>query len=164
MWCYVLVLKKWKAGKWWEWKYIMLAYLVKLHISLLVYCNVTVRSLCFDLFHIFCMFTLHWLWTIETWFGTCILAYAVAFFEICSFVHMVLTCAVDFEYAIDFLIMQFIIKMQFDQKMNLCIFLNCAFIFINKIHPFLWTGRNPVICKKGKTDSSRLLLMMNTKN
>ena len=30
-----------------------------------------------------------------------------------------------------------------------------------KIHPFLWTGRNPVICKKGKTDSSRLLLMMN---
>ena len=36
----------------------------------------------------------------------------------------------------------------------------CIHVSLQAFHPSLWTGRNPAICKEGKTDSDHLFLMM----
>ena len=132
--------EKVKAGKWWELENTLLAYLVL---------NCTCFSLSTALYSmepcvfwplptLWVVYVAYWLWKLHMLLNY---AYDVDF-EICSFDKKLNLC-------IWFWTMQFILKNAVLTKNEFVHILTCAFIFVNKIHPFLWTGRNPVMCKQG---------------
>ena len=117
-----------------KWKIHCLHILIlKLHISL--------STLCYNM-GAFDFWPLPIFWHVYVGIGLLKMHMLLAFEN--EFVQLVLKCAIDF------LIMQFILKCSFDKKVNLCIFKFVHSYLSIKNHPFLWTGRNPVICKKGK--------------